>query len=164
MSCLLFIFLCLYLLLDLQQFCLDSFIFWCYLLSFLKTSQCLNIFFLILAILGLHSALVFDGSISRASKQLSTAPCWSDIFRLEVLIFSTQLEVTGCSFAPSASSAAAREPSTYLENSPIQAASNTPLRHSACDSLITCQFWYESSPMLVLIFLMTTIFLLNPFL
>ena len=70
MSCLLFIFLCLYLLLDLQQFCLDSFIFWCYLLSFLKTSQCLNIFFLILAILGLHSALVFDGSISRAYKKI----------------------------------------------------------------------------------------------
>ena len=35
-SCLLFIFLCLYLLLDFQQFCLDIFIFWCYLLIFLK--------------------------------------------------------------------------------------------------------------------------------
>ena len=49
------------------------------------------------------------------SKQLSTAPCQSDIFSLQAPIFSTQLKATGCSFAPSASSAAALEPSTYLK-------------------------------------------------
>ena len=89
------------------------------------------------------------------SKQLSTAPCQSDIFSLQAPIFSTQLKATGCSFAPSASSATALEPSTYLENTPIRAASNSPLRHSASDSLMTRrQCWYKSSPMLILIFLM----------
>lgn len=59
--------------------------------------------------------LVFDGSISRASKQLSLPPCQFDTFSVQVPIFSLQLKAIGCSFDLSAFSITAFESSTCLK-------------------------------------------------
>ena len=106
----------LYLLLDFQQFCLDSFILWCYLLSFLKISQCLIIFLLVLSILGLYSTVLwylldlFQGPPNNC--RLLPANRTSSVCKRR---YSAQLKATGCSFALLVFSEAAFEPSTYLK-------------------------------------------------